>query len=69
MFLFTSVTYFSSSAQSKKVAFNTSTVVPGAEGTVKVKKDKNNNFDIDVSIENLVEPNKLTPAKKTYIVW
>ena len=68
MLLFMSVTFISL-AQSKKVAFNTSTVVPGAEGTVKVKKDKNNNFNIDISIENLVEPKKLTPAKKAYVVW
>ena len=56
-------------AQTKKVSFNTSIVVPGAEGTVKVKKDKNNNFNIDISIENLAQPSKLTPAKKAYVVW
>lgn len=60
---------FSSWAQSKKVPFNTSTVVPGAEGEVKVKKDKNGNFNIDISIENLAESSKLTPAKKAYVVW
>jgi hypothetical protein len=69
MIIFLFASYFNSSAQSKKVAFNTSTVVPGAEGTVKVKKDKNNNFDIDISIENLADPAKLTPAKKAYVVW
>ena len=68
MFLLISAT-FTSVAQSKKVSFNTSTVVPGAEGTVKVKKDKNNNFNIEISIENLAEPKKLTPAKKAYVVW
>jgi len=68
MLLFTSATSISI-AQTKKVSFNTSTVVPGAEGTVKVKKDKNHNFNIDISIENLAEPNKLTPAKKAYVVW
>jgi len=56
-------------AQTKKVSFNTSPVVPGAEGTVKVKKDKNNNFNIEINIENLAQPNKLTPAKKAYVVW
>lgn len=60
---------FASIAQTKKVSFNTSTVVPGAEGNVKVKKDKNNNFNIEISIENLAEPKKLTPAKKAYVVW
>ncbi|HEY1056219.1 MAG TPA: hypothetical protein VGE24_13830, partial [Emticicia sp.] len=30
-----------------KYSFITSPVVPAAEGTVKVKKDKNNNYNID----------------------
>jgi len=68
LLFFLPVTYFSSSAQ-KKVSFNTSTVVPGAEGTVRVKKDKNGNFNIDIDIVNLPEPKKLTPAKKAYVVW
>jgi len=69
LFLFTVMTYFSSSAQKKKVSFNNSTVVPGAEGTVKVKKDKNGNFNIDIEIANLADSKKLTPPKKTYVVW
>lgn len=68
LFFFLPVTFFSSSAQ-KKVSFNTSTVVPGAEGTVRVKKDKNGNYNVDIDIVNLPEPKKLTPAKKTYVVW
>jgi hypothetical protein len=43
--------------------------VPEAEGYVKVKKDKNSNYDIDVSIRNLADPKRLTPARKTYVVW
>jgi hypothetical protein len=62
-------TYSVSYAQTKKVSFNTSPVVPGAEGSVKVKKDKNSNYNIDIDIENLAEPGKLTPAKKAYVVW
>jgi hypothetical protein len=62
-------TFFSSSALSQKVSFNTSTVVPSAEGTVKVKKDNNGNYGIEIYIENLAEPKKLTPSKKAYVVW
>jgi hypothetical protein len=43
--------------------------VPGAEGSVKVKKDKNSNYDIEIDIINLPDPKKLTPAKKGYVVW
>jgi hypothetical protein len=60
--------HFTVSAQ-KKVSFNTSAVVPGAEGTVKVKKDKNGNYVIDVDIQNLAPANKLTPPKKVYVAW
>jgi len=60
-------TNFSSSAQ--KIAFNTSTIEPSAEGNVKVKKDKNGNYNIEMEIANLADPSKLTPAKKGYVVW
>ncbi|WP_133159361.1 hypothetical protein [Solitalea longa] len=69
LFLLMAGTYFSSSAQTKKVSFNTSSVVPSAEGTVKVKKDKNGNYAININIDNLAEPKRLTPPKKVYIVW
>ena len=68
LFLLLAVTPFNSTAQ-KKVSFITSTVVPGAEGTVKVKKDKNGNYHIEIDIEHLPPAGKLTPAKKTYVAW
>jgi hypothetical protein len=58
---------FSSSAQ--KVHFKNSTVAPAAEGGVKIKKDKNGNYDIEVSIDNLADSKKLTPPKNAYVVW
>ncbi len=54
---------------SKKISFQTSTVVPAAKGTVKVKKDDNNNYRISVAISNLAEPNRLQPSKNAYVVW
>ena len=33
----------------KKITFATSSVVPAAEGSVKVKKDKNNNYNIELN--------------------
>ena len=53
----------------RKVAFATSTVVPGAEGKVKVKKDNNGNHAIDVEIKHLAEPNRLPFPQNTYVVW
>ncbi|RYE31979.1 MAG: hypothetical protein EOP48_31225 [Sphingobacteriales bacterium] len=52
-----------------KLRFNTSSVVPAAEGTVKVKKDDNNNYNIKIALSNLAAPERLQPSKKMYIVW
>jgi hypothetical protein len=61
VFLFTSC--------SRKISFLTSPVVPAARGMVKVKKDKNNNYRLEISIFDLAEVNRLQPAKQTYVVW
>lgn len=60
--------YFSSCA-SKTVPFVASTIVPGAEGEVKVKKDNNNNYLIDLDIEHLAPSTSLTPSKAAYVAW
>jgi len=54
---------------SKKLHFEKSVILPQAQGTVKIKKDKNNNYSIDINIEYLAESNRLTPPKETYVVW
>ncbi|MEO8583608.1 MAG: hypothetical protein ABI415_07415 [Flavitalea sp.] len=52
-----------------KITFQQSSVVPAAQGTVKIKKDKNDNYSIVVNVEHLAGPERLTPAAATYIVW
>lgn len=59
--------YFSSCA--KKISFQSSSIVPAARGDVKVKKDNNNNYNIQISLNNLAEPKRLQPSKNTYVVW
>lgn len=54
---------------SQKINFETSPIVPAARGTVTVKKDNNENYRIHISLSNLAEPDRLQPAKKTYVVW
>jgi hypothetical protein len=63
-FLFLSVT-----SNAQKLKFLTSTVVPEARGSIKIDKDKNNNYAIDINIMHLADPSRLTPSKKTYVVW
>ena len=57
------------SCDTTKYIFSISPIVPAAEGSVKVKKDKNSNYNIDLDVKNLAEPKRLSPAKETYIVW
>jgi hypothetical protein len=52
-----------------KVAFMTSQVVPAARGSVKIKKDRNHNYVIQVRLDNLSEVKRLQPARQTYVVW
>ena len=54
---------------SNKTPFLTSSVVPAAEGTVKVRNDKNNNYVIDLEVIRLAEPGRLSPPKNVYVVW
>ena len=53
----------------KKVGFLSSSIVPAARGYVKVKRDINENYLIQVKISNLAEVNRLQPSKQTYVVW
>ncbi len=52
-----------------KVAFQYSPLAPAARGTVKVRKDGNNNYAISVGLTNLSEANRLVAPKTAYVVW
>lgn len=52
-----------------KAPFLSSAVVPAAKGTVKVKKDNNQNYLVQIKISNLAGPERLTPPRSTYVVW
>jgi hypothetical protein len=60
---------FSMSSCAKKFAFATSQVVPAAEGKVKVKKGKNDNYNISLDVIRLAEPQRLQPSRSYYVVW
>ena len=68
--LFASViVIFTFSSCATKAPFLGSSVVPAATGTVKITKDKNKNFSIQIKISNLAGPERLTPPKSTYVIW
>ena len=60
---------FSFPSCTKSLVFMTSTVVPAANGVVKVKRDKNKNYAIQVLICDLAEVHRLQGSKLTYVVW
>ncbi|WP_159467008.1 hypothetical protein [Dyadobacter sp. 3J3] len=57
------------SCNKEKYKFEISSVVPAAEGSVEVKKDGNENYEIDLNVTRLAEPNRLSPERKLYVVW
>ena len=53
----------------KKHTFLNSTVVPGADGYIKVKKDNNKNYIVKVEVSDLAEVEKVQSSQTTYVVW
>jgi len=60
---------FLSVSCAKKMSFERSTVVPGADGKVAITKDKNDNYTISVNTVNLPSSKNLNPAREVYVVW
>ena len=67
--ILTTMMIFSFVSCSTKALFLTSSVVPAAKGQVNVKKDKNNNYVIQMKISNLAGVERLEPVRQTYVVW
>ena len=53
----------------KQFPMTASSVVPAARGHVDVDKDKNGNLQVNVHVEHLANPQNLTPAASSYVVW
>ena len=51
------------------MTFLSSSVVPAATGKVQVKRDKNTNYVINVSVQNLAPADRLKPPQRAYISW
>jgi hypothetical protein len=57
------------SSCAQKVNFQRSSVVPAAEGSVSIKQDDNDNYNIKVKIRDLAAIDRLENARETYVVW
>jgi hypothetical protein len=51
------------------VNFPVSDNLPAADVKAKVKKDKNNIYEVEVKADHLADPDRLSPEKKHYVVW
>jgi hypothetical protein len=69
LLLVAAVMIFSVSSCGTTNHFQASTIVPSAEGVVKIKKDNNNNYRIGIKINNLADPSRLQQPRNTYVVW
>ena len=49
--------------------FLNSAVIPAAQGTVQIDKDKNQNYVIKIKLSNLAPSTRLTPPASAYVVW
>lgn len=49
--------------------FPVSSTVPAAEIVARKKQDKNNNYTIELTANNLADPGRLNPPKNNYSVW
>lgn len=67
--ILTSILILSITSCARKAVFVSSSVVPAAEGNVKIKRDNNKNYIIRINISNLAEVTKLQTSKQTYVVW
>lgn len=62
------LTFFISSC-ARKIVFQPSVTVPAATGKVKIKKDNNNNYSIDLTVLNLADARRLSPPQNVFVVW
>ncbi|MBD3627344.1 hypothetical protein [Cyclobacterium sp.] len=54
---------------STKITFPVSAVVPAAEPAAKIGKNKEGVYEVELNVNNLALPERLSPPKKHYLVW
>jgi hypothetical protein len=56
-------------ACSKDIVFPVSDIVPAAEAVLKVNKNDNDNYNLELKVENLAAADRLSPPRRSYVVW
>lgn len=52
-----------------RAKFSISPITPAAQGSVKITKDRNKNYVVEVKVQYLASPDRLTPPRAQYVVW
>ena len=53
----------------KKYPMTAASIVPGARAEVEISTDKNGNTKLTITVQNLANPENLTPRASAYVVW
>ncbi|MDF1559637.1 MAG: hypothetical protein P1P83_05460 [Bacteroidales bacterium] len=68
-FFLTAVIALLLSSCATTVTFPVSQLAPAAEGSTKIRQDKNGNYNITVRVNYLADAERLNPPRSQYIVW
>lgn len=68
LFLLTTAIILLSSC-SKAFRFNSSTIVPAANGKVSVSQDRNKNYQLKIKVKNLAPSESISRPGSAYVVW
>ena len=51
------------------LALGTSSQIPAAEGTVRLRNTNNGNVEIKLSVKHLATPGRIVPGANVFVVW
>jgi len=69
LFVFLIVMLLCGLAWAGDVPLVASSLVPAASGKISYEHDRNRNIKLEIKTKQLAAPERLTPAKNSYVVW
>jgi hypothetical protein len=69
LFVFLIVMLLCGLAWAGDVPLVASSLVPAASGKISYEHDRNRNIKLEIKTKHLAAPERLTPAKNSYVVW
>jgi len=69
LLVFISMFMLCGAAWAGDISLVASSLVPAASGKVNYDHDRNGNIKLEIKTKHLAAPERLTPAKNSYVVW